>query len=149
MAVDKRDSERANLSGLLLGILLIALSIAFGDQVVYKLLIVPHLNDKIQISIWMWIAAFCPIFVSCIVVGANLGNYHISDVACTVVGSAIVNGIYLFMVSNHVGHYKSHAVESPVLFWSLGLIALIFFYGLSIGSGYLFSKFININKPIK
>lgn len=126
----------------IIGIFLIASGIVFGHQIIYNMFIVPDLKDKIQLSIWEWSLNFCPVFLTCIIAGIIHRNSRYTEAVYTVVGSAIFNRIYFFfLVSQQVGHYKSLAIESPLLFWSIGLVIIIFLYGLFVSLGFILSTF--------
>src|SRR3990172_6622067 len=111
---------KISLGLLAMTIILVVLSLLFGQQIVYQGFIVPRLSEHQTAPIWWWLGVVGPYYLVCFIVGSKLRTwpeFFIYSLSATLVSQA-----YGFIAAelHQPGYLKSFAVEAPLYFCTVG-----------------------------
>jgi hypothetical protein len=138
--------HRISLKHIIIATLIVLLAVILADQVLYRIFIAPRLHTVRQVPIIWWLGMSCPIWLSCLAVGAYSAS--ISEMVVISLCAAVADRVYNFIaaVTHQSGHLKSYAIEAPMMFWALGFLGVALIYGTLMCLGMLGSRVFN-RKP--
>jgi hypothetical protein len=98
---------------------LLLLSRAMSELVIYRLLVVPRLDEWTSIPFVWWITICAPVLFAMIFISSRISS--MLDVVLVSAASAILHQLYEFVAVNlgQPGHLKSFAIEDPLYFWTV------------------------------
>src|SRR5262245_51283844 len=92
-----------------------------SDQVVYKLFLVPRLDQWQAVPTWAWLVVASPMLLVGLLGGMSLAS-RLQAVAAGLLSTAAMQTYdYFAAISHSPGYGKSWALEAPSLFWTVGM----------------------------
>jgi len=102
-----------------------------SDQLVYRLFVVPRLDQWQAVPTWAWLVVASPMLLVGLAGGVSLGSRLQAVVAGLLATAATQTYDYFAAISHSPGYGKSWALEAPLLFWSVGTVLnALFLVGL-------------------
>lgn len=140
---------------LLITFLAVIVALFLRDHIIYQKLIIPNLSSIQKVPFSWWVGAATPVVIAWGFIGFRVNS--IRELIPHAVVAALAEHIHevasaLILGTN--GFFKSHSIESPTFFWTIGLIESIIYYGLFSGLAMLVRKLLarrimTSNKPVE
>jgi len=99
---------------------LLIISGFISDGVLYRYMLVPNLSGHIRVPIYLLVGIYMPIIITLIAT-----YFYIQDninraviILCGTIGLQIFG--YIAAILSLPGHFKSFAIESPLIYWVFG-----------------------------
>lgn len=99
-----------------------ATALFLGDQLIYKLLVVPKLGNWDHVPIVWWLAIFSPVILVFVIAGSKVRSVFELFIFSIIGGLSSTIFGYFVAATNQPGHKKSLALENPFEYWTIDLL---------------------------
>ncbi len=99
---------------------LLVISGFISYEVLYRYMLIPNISGNFRIPIYLWIAIYMPILIILITISVHIQDNisRMSIILCGTIGLQIYD--YFAATLSLPGHFKSFAIESPLMYWIFG-----------------------------
>lgn len=119
---------------LLMTFLVVIAALFLRDHVIYQKLIIPNLSSVQKVPLSWWAGAATPVVIAWCVIGFRINSIKELMFHATIASLAEHIHEYISTVAlGKYGFFKSASIESPIFFWTIGLIESFIFSGFFIG----------------
>ena len=114
-------------------------SAAVLDQVLYETFVVPRLSEWQAVPMAWWLFVTSPILVTALAVGFYSANLK-QLIAASAVAAILTASFHAWAANTgRPGHFKSFAIEAPIVFWLLTPLLSLIFFSVLMSAGHYFS----------
>jgi hypothetical protein len=101
-----------------------------SDAVVYRLFVVPRLGEQQLVPVSVWLVGASPIIFAGLAGGALLTRWFHTVAGAALSAIAVQGYGHAAAVLHSPGWGKSLALEAPLEFWTIGLLLVVFAFGV-------------------